>query len=108
MTGRAPAVGREGTMAPHSLAKDRELAYRRLIEFGIALSTERDHNRLLEMILLGAKELTNADGGTLYLVGEGGRQLHFMIMRNDTMGIALGGTTGEPVPYPPVQLRDAT
>ena len=29
---------------------------------GVALSAERDNNRLLEMILLGAKEITNADG----------------------------------------------
>src|SRR5258708_36994415 len=92
-------------MAALSLAEARDPAYRRLIEFGIALSAERDHNRLLEKILLGAKELTNADGGTLYLVGEAGRELRFMIMRNDTMGIALGGTTGAPIPYPPVPLR---
>jgi len=94
-------------MAPNSPAEDRELAYPRLIELGIALSAERDHNRLLEKILLGAKELTNADGGTLYLVSEDGRGLCFMIMRNDTMRIALGGTTGAPIPFPPVQLRHA-
>ena len=93
-------------MASPSPAKDRELAYPRLIELGIALSAEHNHNRLLEKILLGAKEMTNADGGTLYLVGEDGRELRFMIMRNDTMGIALGGTTGAPIPFPPVQLRD--
>jgi HD-GYP domain-containing protein (c-di-GMP phosphodiesterase class II) len=93
-------------MAAHSLAEDRELGYRRLIELGIALSAERNHNRLLEKILLGAKELTNADGGTLYLVSEDGSQLHFTIMRNDTLAIALGGTTGSPIPFAPVQLRN--
>ena len=94
-------------MASPSVADDRELAYPRLIELGIALSAEHDHDRLLEKILLGAKELTNADGGTLYLVGEAGRELRFVIVRNDTMGIALGGTTGAPIPYPPVPLRDS-
>ncbi len=94
-------------MAAHLPAQDRELGYRRLIELGIALSAERNHNRLLEKILLGAKELTNADGGTLYLVSEDGRELRFTIMRNDTMKIALGGTTGAPIPFAPVQLRDA-
>src|ERR1051325_655175 len=93
-------------MPAHSPAKDRELGYRRLIELGIALSAERNHNRLLETILLGAKELTNADGGTLYLVSEDGNQLQFSIMRNDTMGIALGGTTGAPIPFSPLELRD--
>src|SRR5438876_8364654 len=93
-------------MASPSPAEDREVAYRRLTELGIALSAERNHGRLLETILLGAKELTNADGGTLYLVGDAGRRLHFTIMRNDTMRIALGGTTRAPIPYPPVPLRD--
>jgi len=93
-------------MASSSLAEDRELAYPRLIELGIALSAEHNHNRLLEKILVGAKELTNADGGTLYLVGEAGRELCFTIMRNDTMGMALGGTTGAPIPFPPVPLRE--
>jgi HD-GYP domain-containing protein (c-di-GMP phosphodiesterase class II) len=94
-------------MAGHLPTGDRELAYRRLIELGIALSAERNHARLLEKILLGAKELTNADGGTLYLVSEDGHELRFMIMRNDTMSIALGGTTGAPIPFAPVQLRAA-
>ena len=93
-------------MASPSPAEDREAAYPRLIELGIALSAEHNHNRLLEKILVGAKELTNADGGTLYLVGETGRDLCFTIMRNDTMGIALGGTTGVPIPFPPVPLRE--
>ncbi|PKU26247.1 diguanylate cyclase [Telmatospirillum siberiense] len=84
----------------------REFRYRRLIELGIALSAERDHNLLMEMILLGAKELTNADGGTLYLTDETGCELRFEIVRNDSLGIALGGTTGQPVPLPPVRLFD--
>ena len=49
-------------MASPSPAEDREVAYRRLIELGIALSAERNHNRLLETILLGAKELTVLPG----------------------------------------------
>lgn len=81
--------------------------YWRLIEIGIALAAERDHDRLMEQILLGAKGLTNADGGTLYLTSSDGGELRFMIMRNDTMNIALGGTTGLPVPFPAVPLRAA-
>src|SRR6266567_8494475 len=93
-------------MAASWPVEDREAAYPRLIELGIALSAEHNHNRLLEKILLGAKEMTNADGGTLYLVGETGHELCFTIMRNDTMRIALGGTTGAPIPFPPVPLRE--
>ncbi len=93
-------------MGRRSLVRDRDVAFRRLIELGIALSAERNHDCLLEKILLGAKELTNADGGTLYLVSEDRRELRFAIMRNDTMGIALGGTTGAPIPFAPVPLRE--
>ena len=92
-------------MTAHLVEDDQELGYRRLIELGIALSAERNHNQLMEKILLGAKELTNADGGTLYLVSEDGCELQFMIMRNDSMNIALGGTTGNAIPFPPVQMQ---
>ncbi|MBW7850549.1 MAG: GAF domain-containing protein [Rhodospirillales bacterium] len=88
-------------------ATDGDFRYRKLIELGIALSSERDHDRLMEMILLGAKEFTNADGGTLYLRTEDNR-LAFEIMRNDSLGIAMGGTTGKEIPFPPLALHDET
>ncbi len=84
----------------------REQRYRTLIELGIALSAERNHNRLMEMILQGAKSITNADGGTLYLVTEARDGLRFEIMLNDTLNIAMGGTTGKPIPFPPLRLYD--
>ncbi len=76
--------------------------YQRLIELGIALSAERDHNRLLEKILLGAKEMAEADGGTLYLRQDD--SLAFAILRNDSLGIAKGGTTDEAIPFAPLQM----
>jgi HD-GYP domain-containing protein (c-di-GMP phosphodiesterase class II) len=75
----------------------------RLNRIGVALSAERDNARLLEMILLGAKEITNADGGTLYTVNDD-NHLKFEIMRTDTLGIAMGGTTGKDIPFPPLPL----
>jgi len=86
----------------------RELLERleRLNAIGVALSAEHDNDRLLEMILLGAKEITNADGGTLYTVTDDHR-LKFEIMRTDTLGIALGGTTGKEIPFPPLPLYGA-
>lgn len=75
----------------------------RLNAIGVALSAERDHNRLLEMILLGAKEITNADGGTLYTVTED-QHLKFEIMHTQTLGIAMGGTTGKDIPFAPLPL----
>lgn len=76
-----------------------------LLRVGVALSAETDTNRLLETILLEAKELTRADGGTLYL-RQDEDSLHFAIMRTDSLGIAIGGTTGRPTTLPPIPLRD--
>ncbi len=86
----------------------KEQRYRTLIELGIALSAERNHDRLMEKILLGAKSMCNADGGTLYLVTETKDGLRFEIMLNDTLDIAMGGTTDKPIPFPPLRLYDET
>ena len=86
-------------------SSDAERGFERLIAIGIALSSERDHNRLMERILLEAKDLSNADGGTLYLLDDDGH-LHFEIMRTDSLNIALGGTTGREIAFEPLPLRD--
>jgi HD-GYP domain-containing protein (c-di-GMP phosphodiesterase class II) len=90
--------------APPAIAAD---GYRRLIEIGIALSAERNHARLMEIILLEAKRLCNADGGTLYLVTDDNK-LKFELMHTDSLGIAMGGTTGKEIPFPPLPLFDAS
>lgn len=79
----------------------------RLNTIGVALSAEHDKNRLLEIILLGAKELTNADGGTLYTVTEDAK-LKFEIVRTLSLDIAMGGTTGKEISFPslPIYLED--
>ena len=75
----------------------------RLNSIGVALSAEHDNNRLLETILLGAKELTNADGGTLYTVTEEGT-LKFEILRTLSLDIAMGGTTDKPITFSPLPI----
>ena len=80
---------------------------RRLVKVGIALSAERDHERLVEQILLEAKSICNADGGTLYLREDDHERLRFAIMRSDSLDVALGGTTGNEIPYPPLELYEA-
>ncbi|MBL8538873.1 MAG: GAF domain-containing protein [Betaproteobacteria bacterium] len=69
---------------------------------GIALSREKDINRLLEIVLLAAKRITQADAGTLYRIEDA--HLRFEIMRTDSLGIALGGTTGRPIQLDPIPL----
>jgi len=78
----------------------------RLTAIGIALSVEKDHDRLLETILFGAKELAGADAGTLYLLGADDC-LHFEIVVADSLGLAMGGKSGNPVTMKPVPLHDA-
>jgi HD-GYP domain-containing protein (c-di-GMP phosphodiesterase class II) len=59
-----------------------------LNEIGVALSSERDVNALLTLILKKAREITGADAGSLYLVDEDpGRQrrLRFMLTQNDSV-----------------------
>jgi len=73
----------------------------RLNEIGIALSTEKDTNKLFELILEEAKNITNADGRTLYMVDDKGN-LKFEIMRNDSMNTVMGGTSGVDIPFPTV------
>ncbi len=81
----------------------------RLNAIGIALSAERDSKRLLEMILLGAQEITNADGGTLYTITQD-KHLKFEMMRNKSLNMFLGGTTGKEIPFSslPLYLADGS
>lgn len=71
--------------------------FEQLNEIGVALSCERNIDRLLEDIVLAAKAITHADGGTLYRMDEDRHYLHFEIVRTDSLGIAFGGATGQPI-----------
>ena len=77
-----------------------------LNEIGIALSQQRDLKSLLETILDAAKRITHADAGTLYLHEMEQRVLRFEILRNDQLNIAMGGTSGVPITFYPIQLYD--
>lgn len=72
-----------------------------ILEIGTAISSEKDYNRLLEMILNRIMELTHCDAGTLYLAD--GDLLRFKIMRNNTMNTYEGGDGKEPN-LPPVKM----
>ena len=75
----------------------------KLTEIGIALSAEKDTTRLLEKILVGAKSITNADGGTIYRVY--GDIIKIEIIRSDSLGIYLGGE-GNAINFPNIPLYD--
>ncbi len=76
-----------------------------IIPIGIALSSEKNFNRLLEKIMLEAKALCNADGGSLYLRTDDDR-LTFVIARTDSLHIAMGGSSGTDIPFAPLRLYD--
>ena len=91
-----------GGAAP-TAAEDLGQRLEQLNAIGASLSAERDINRLLESILTAAKAITRADGGTLYRVTEE-RTLRFEIMRTSSLKFYLGGSTGNPIPFYPIQL----
>ena len=78
----APAASLEGAIAARRL--------RHMSEIGLALSAERDIRRLLMMILSTSRELTAADGGTLYIVekaADGTKSLFFRAAQNDSITV---------------------
>jgi len=61
-----------------------------LNKIGVALSTERNTDSLLELILSKSREITSADAGSLYLVeeeSEGGKHLVFKLTQNDSHSV---------------------
>ena len=75
-----------------------------VIPLGVQLSWEKHFERLLETIVIQAQTFCHAGAGLLDL-RTANDQLQFVIIRNDAQGVALGGTTGKAVPYPPLSLR---
>ena len=60
-----------------------------LNNIGVALSTERNTDALLELILSKSREITSADAGSLYLVEEskGIKHLVFKLTQNDSHSV---------------------
>jgi len=75
-----------------------------LNDIGIALSAEKNNQRVLELILDGAKKLTSADGGSLYTLNDND-ELVFEIVSTDSLNIHMGGTTGHSIDFPPLPLH---
>ena len=77
-------------------------------ELLVALAGEPNTGRLLERILSEAQTLTCADGGSLYLFRDDDDRprLEFALVRNDTLSINQGGSSGQAISLPPIPLRD--
>ena len=82
----------------------KDIDVQKLLEIGIALSSEKDSDSLLEHILTSAMDITGCDGGTLYI--KDGARLDFRIMITRSKGFLCGGRHG-PINLPPVPLTPA-
>ena len=98
-------------MRDESQVNGNERIFWRLIEIGIALSSEHNTTQLMESILKEAQDITRAEGGTLYLLREGkntSTRLEFNIIRNDKLHLhqvrSLDST--EPEIFPALLLHD--
>jgi len=74
----------------------------RFLKICLALSAERDREKLLSMILDTAMDITSCDAGTLYLLEEDG--LHFCRMVTRSQHIRQGGHA-DPITLPPVPME---
>ncbi|QPJ65890.1 MAG: DUF429 domain-containing protein [Candidatus Nitrohelix vancouverensis] len=78
---------------------------KKLSDVGRALSGERNLTALLEKIVTESRQLTHADGGTLYIVEN--NALSFKIVQNETLNIFMGGATGSTITFPPVEMQES-
>ena len=65
---------------------------RELLKTTQLLSTEKDIDQLLELILSKSRSLTGADAGSIYVVKEdeaGTKKLHFMLSQNDSIKLPV-------------------
>lgn len=102
-----PAINRLLTLVLDEMKKFTESQAKQisdLAEIGKALSAQRDTNVVLEMILGQSRKITNADGGTLYLLSEDRKELVFHVVHTDSLNSYMGGTSGNPVTIPNVPL----
>ncbi len=74
----------------------------KLLEISLALAAEKNREALLERILTAAMEITNCDGGTLYIKNE--EELVFKVMITKSQNVLQGGRHGE-IRLPPVPLE---
>ncbi len=77
-----------------------------LTELSVELSSNRNIPLLLEHILVVAKKITRADGGTLCRTSDDKKSLCFHISLNDTLNMYKGGVSGDPITIPNIPLVD--
>jgi len=77
---------------------------KKMVEIGIALSSEKNIDILFEMIVEEARAVSNADSGTLYILDRDRKVLCFKILQNKSLGLRVGGSGKSDLILPDVEL----
>ena len=84
----------------HSRSVD---VFDKILDIGIALTAERNPDKLLDLIVDTAMSLTESDGGTLYIVED--NALKFRIVKTRSKGIDMGGN-GDTPDFPVIPMNE--
>lgn len=90
-------------------AREQTKHIKKLSEIGMALSVEKDKNKLFEMILSEARRFCRAEAGTLYILDREKQSLRFEVLQNDRINIGIKDP-GEPfiqLPDVPLYINNA-
>lgn len=82
---------------------EKEAILKTVLDVGLALSAEKDFNKLFNLIIDKSMEITACDAGTLYLVGDD--VLEFRIMKTLSQGTDKGSDGGK-IDIPPVPIKE--
>jgi hypothetical protein len=81
------AAARQDTLRAKAETAARTSEITELTDIGIQLTTEKDYNKLLDLILNQARRITQSDAGSLYVVetdDRGEKRLRFKLSQNDS------------------------
>lgn len=87
----------------NKLAEEQLDHINRLSNIGLALSQERDADKIFDLIIEEALAYTNADAATIYSVSDDKKFLNFEVMQTKSKNLRAGGSFG-PILLPPVPL----
>lgn len=76
----------------------------KILETGIALTKEKNRNRLLDKILDESMDIAHCDAGTLYIYKD--NKLFFKVMKTISMNVDQG-KNGEEISLPPVEMKQS-
>ena len=76
---------------------------KQILDLGIMMSSEKNHYILLESILNESMNISNCDGGTLYICKDD--MLHFFLYKTLSKNVLAGGIHEE-LNLPPLSINE--